>query len=84
MKRFGRIFVVVASFVLAAGPAGAQDYRGRVQGTVLDSSQGALPGTAVTLVNDATGVAITRFADTEGRYVFDFVEPGVYSITAEL
>ena len=35
--------------------AGAQDYRGRVQGSVVDASQGALPGATVTLRNDATG-----------------------------
>src|SRR5438046_4744258 len=62
----------------------AQDYRGRVQGTVLDSTQSALPGTTITMVNDATGVAVTFVADQDGRYIFDFVDPGVYTITGEL
>ena len=75
---------LIGHLLLATSPAGAQDYRGRVQGTVLDASQGALPGATVTLTNDATGVAVTFVTDTDGRYIFDFVDPGTYTITAEL
>ena len=49
-----------------------------------DSSAGALPGTTVTLRNDATGVAATHVTDSEGRYIFDFIEPGMYTILADL
>jgi hypothetical protein len=64
----------------AAGLDGeAQDYRGRVQSTVLDPSKAALPGTAVTLRNDQTGVTATFVADALGRFIFDFVEPGGYT-----
>src|SRR5207247_2193961 len=69
---------------LFAPCATAQDYRGRVQGTVLDSTQSALPGTTITMVNDATGVAVTFVADQDGHYIFDFVDPGVYTISGEL
>ena len=62
----------------------AQDYRGRVQGSVADESGAALPGVTVTLTNDATGVAVVRPTDVGGRYIFDFVDPGGYSMTAEL
>lgn len=83
--RFARTMAaVVASVVFLAPPANAQDYRGRVQGTVHDSSQGALPGVTVTLVNDATAVTVTRITDAQGRFIFDFVDPGGYSIAAEL
>jgi hypothetical protein len=74
--------VVVA--LVAAAPVVAQDYRGRLQGTVMDSSQAALPGTTVTLTNDATAVAATRVADAQGRFIFDFLDPGAYTLTAEL
>ena len=84
MKSFGRIVVVIAGLVLAAIPAGAQDYRGRLQGAILDTSQGFLPGVSVTLVNTATAVSVTRVTDAEGRYVIDFVDPGIYTISAEL
>lgn len=64
--------------------AAAQDYRARVQGVVTDSGQGVLPGALVTLTNDATGVATTRTTDVNGHYLFDFVDPGVYAVTAAL
>jgi hypothetical protein len=73
-----------ACLMLMASVVAAQDYRGRVQGAVTDTSQGALPGTTVTLRNDATGVAVTNVTNTDGKYIFDFVEPGVYTVLAEL
>src|SRR2546430_457595 len=82
-KRVFRIALVGQLLMFAPG-ATAQDYRGRVQGSVLDSTQGALPGTTVTMVNDATGVAVTFVADRDGHYIFDFVDPGMYTITGEL
>lgn len=84
MKR-GIVGIAIAgALMLAVLPAGAQDYRARVQGTVVDTSGGVLPGVTVTLINDATGVAVVRVTDGEGRYIFDFVDPGVYTITGEL
>ena len=81
-----RVFeiAVVGHLLMFTAAAAAQDYRGRVQGVVLDSTHAALPGTTVTMVNDATGVAVTFVADRDGHYLFDFVEPGVYTITGEL
>jgi len=77
--------LTIVACVLALGPAAAaQDYRARVQGTVVDESRAVLPGVTVTLLNDATGVTSNRVTDDRGRYLFDFVEPGGYSVTAEL
>ncbi len=85
MKRLARSVVLVWGLCCAlATLASAQDYRGRVQGSVFDESQGALPGATVTLLNDATGVSSTRVTEGDGRYLFDFVEPGIYTLTAEL
>ncbi len=83
MRKLAFIVAVVGCLVLPS-IALAQDYRARVQGTVVDASQAALPGATVTLINDATAVSVTRVADGEGRYLFDFVDPGMYTITAEL
>ena len=84
MFRWAMRLALVASFGVLATAASAQDYRARVQGQVVDKSQGALPGVTVVMSNDATGVAPTRVTDGEGRYLFDFVDPGIYTITAEL
>ncbi len=83
MRKFTWCIAVIGLLMLAP-IAAAQEYRGRVQGTVTDQSQGALPGATVTLTNTATGVAVTRPTNAEGRYIFDFVDPGTYVIVAEL
>src|SRR5688572_32044716 len=84
MKTLWKTLGVVAFLAVLATPAAAQDYRGRVQGSINDSSQSTLPGTTVTLRNDATGVAVTNVTNSEGKYIFDFVDPGTYTIVAEL
>ncbi len=84
MKKVVAALGTVLCLAVGASVAGAQDYRGRVQGSVGDASGGALPGVTVTLVNDATAVAVTRVTDGEGRYLFDFVDPGLYTILGEL
>ena len=61
----------------------AQDYRGKIQGNVMDESGGVVPGTKVILRNESTKVEVTVMTDNEGRYKFNFVEPGNYSVIAE-
>ncbi|MCS7025057.1 MAG: carboxypeptidase-like regulatory domain-containing protein [Bryobacteraceae bacterium] len=62
----------------------AQDYRGRVQGTVTDSTDAAVVGAKITICNLGTGVSATRQSGPNGVYLFDNVEPGSYVVTAEL
>jgi hypothetical protein len=76
--------VALLGHLVLATTAGAQDYRGRVQGSVVDESQAALPGASVTLRNTETGVAVTRQTNADGRFTFDFVDPGSYTVVAEL
>lgn len=64
--------------------ASAQEYRGRIQGAVTDSSKAVVAGATVTLGNTNTGVVVTRHTDATGRYLFDLVEPGVYTVAVEL
>jgi hypothetical protein len=61
----------------------AQDYRGRVQGVVSDPTGAAIPQAVVTLVNTNTKISTIRNTDETGRFLFDFVEPGAYTLTAE-
>jgi hypothetical protein len=71
-------------FVVCSGIASAQEYRGRIQGLVTDPSQAVVSGAAVTLRNNNTGVTAARATDGTGRYLFDLVEPGTYSLTVAL
>ncbi len=62
----------------------AQEFRGRIQGGVTDSTQAAVVGATVSLRNMGTGVVATRQTNEVGHYLFDLVQPGTYSITVEL
>jgi protocatechuate 3,4-dioxygenase beta subunit len=61
----------------------AQDYRGRIQGLVSDSTNAVIAGANVTLSNINTGITAARVTNETGRYIFDLVEPGTYRITVE-
>jgi hypothetical protein len=75
---------LIALFFAAAIAVMAQDYRARVQGTVTDASQAAVVGAKVTLRNVNTGIEIAKESMGNGHYIFDFVEPGTYNVSAEL
>lgn len=61
----------------------AQEFRGRIQGSVVDTTQGAIIGANVTLLNTQTGVAATRQTNETGRFIFDLITPGTYRVTVE-
>jgi len=61
----------------------AQEFRGRVQGMVTDSSQSVIVGATVTLSNVNTGVKAVRQTNETGLYRFDYVDPGSYTVTIE-
>lgn len=72
-----------ALLLLASVSIYAQDVRARVQGLVTDSSQAAIAGAEVVLLNTATNVAATTKTNASGQYLFDFVIAGEYSVTVE-
>jgi hypothetical protein len=76
-----RVALLLALFATAAQ---AQESRGRVQGAVADTTGAVLPGASVVLQNDNTGVAATRTTNRDGRYLFDYVDPGAYTVTVTL
>jgi hypothetical protein len=51
MKKIATIVAVACQLAFLASAAIAQDYRGRIQGTVHDASGGVLPGVAITTHN---------------------------------
>ncbi len=69
--------------VLMVSPASAQNYRGRIQGIVTDQSEAVVSGATVTLLNVNTGVKVVRQSSETGLYLFDFVDPGTYTVTVE-
>ena len=73
-------FLLAALF--AAG-ASAQDYRGRIQGTVTDIGKSSIPGATVNILNVRTGVSAVRQTNEAGHYLLDLAEPGNYRVTVE-
>ena len=82
MTRRASITLCVAALFCSVAPG--QDYRAKVQGLVLDSSEAAVPGARLTLRNINTGVENVQLSNATGQYVFSFVEPGSYTLGAEL
>ena len=55
-----------------------------MQGTVVDESQGVLPGTTVTATEVSTGLQTIAVTTADGRYRFDNLPPGNYKLRIEL
>jgi hypothetical protein len=79
-RRVGLALLLLALF---AALLPAQEYRGRIQGVIRDTSDAVIAGATVTLRNNNTGVTVVRRTDNTGLYIFDLIEPGSYSVTVE-
>jgi len=71
------------ALLAATSAAYAQDYRAKVQGLITDSTNASVAGAKVTLRNQGTGIEAARLSGPAGNYIFDFVEPGAYTVSAE-
>jgi hypothetical protein len=80
VRLFGAVFLVM----LAALAANAQEFRGKIQGFITDSSKAYVAGARVTLHNNATGVETSTTSDPSGHYLFDLVDVGTYTVTAQM
>ena len=76
--------LVVMIVLITGAIAGAQDFRGTIEGTVTDSTGGVLPGVTVTVTNTATSVEQHVVTDEAGRYRVVYLNPGTYTVAAEI
>ncbi len=77
-------FLLVCTFLSASClQICAQVATGRVTGRVTDSSGAVISGASITLTNEGTGVAQNVHSSSTGDYVFEAVNPGSYTLTAE-
>jgi len=72
--------VLAMAFCLAAPFAGAQSTGGRIRGTVIDPSGGAVPAAAVQLVNEGTHATREAQSGANGEYIFVEVPVGSYEL----
>ncbi|HVD92257.1 MAG TPA: carboxypeptidase regulatory-like domain-containing protein [Vicinamibacterales bacterium] len=81
MKRIIGVMIALAATSLTVS---AQDFRGAVTGRIVDSSSARMPGVTVTATNVATNVASSTVTNGEGEYSILFLNPGTYTVSAEL
>ena len=72
------------AFLLLAGLLSAQTSTSSISGTVSDTSGAVVPGAAVTLLNEATGVVNVQTTTQVGVYSFPALNVGTYTITVEM
>src|SRR5467141_433240 len=72
--------VLAMAFCLAAPFAGAQSTGGRIRGTVIDPSGGAVPAAAVQLVNEGTHARGEAQSRANVEYIFVEVPVGSYEL----
>jgi hypothetical protein len=77
------ILIFGLAMFLAAPFAGAQSTGGRIRGTVMDPSGGAIASAKVTLINEATHATRDAEAGANGEYVYLEVPVGTYELNAQ-
>jgi len=61
----------------------AQEFRGKILGSITDPSGARAAGVRVRALNEQTGTALETVSNETGRYQIPFLLPGVYKLTAE-
>jgi hypothetical protein len=79
-----RLFTLAAAALLvisAALPASAQTAAlGSIAGIVRDSAGAVVSGATVVITNTGTSASRTITTDSEGHYVVNFLQPGIYEV----
>jgi hypothetical protein len=78
-----RTALVAAIAIVLISPVGlrAQEVTGKILGTVVDTTGGAVPNAQITITNQDTGVVRTTVSGSDGLYNVPEVQAGTYSIT---
>jgi hypothetical protein len=73
--------VVLLALVFAAYPRGATQTAGSINGTVRDPAGALIVSAQVSIRNDTTGEVRNTTTNNEGRFKFDNLAPGGYTIS---
>jgi Carboxypeptidase regulatory-like domain len=72
--------VLVLALLAVCTPAYSQSFLGTIRGTVVDPQKSVVPGAAVLIIDEATGVPRAVETDAEGRYEAPNLQPGTYRV----
>jgi len=78
------VFCLCVTLLSIAAPTFAQEFRGRINGTVTDNTGAVLPGVTVTATSPALIQPQVQVTGGDGGFRFLALPPGVYSIDFEL
>src|SRR5712691_8707980 len=74
---------VCLAVILTCFPLFSQGSAGRIDGTILDQTGGAIPAAKVTITDVQRGVARNLTTDSAGAYAAPNLTPGTYSVHVE-
>jgi len=83
--RFSRASILILALALISllpMMVSAQSDQGRIVGTVIDANGGLVPGAAVLVKNERTGVERTATTNEAGYYIVSALRPSIYTVTA--
>jgi len=86
MMRLNRltVFCLCVTLLSMAAPTFAQEFRGRINGTITDNTGAVLPGVTVTATSPAMIQPQVQVTGADGSYRFLALNPGVYAIEFDL
>src|SRR5687768_6541841 len=84
LRKLWSLGVCLVALLATAGTGAAQDFRGRINGTVTDNTGAVLPGVTVTATSPALIQPQVQVTGAEGDFRFIALPPGAYDITFEL
>ena len=82
MKKIFMLVMVV--FALSSTAFGQSAVSGAINGTVTDASNAVIPSATVTLLSLGTNREDTVTTESDGRFKFDNLQPGAYTLTVKL
>jgi hypothetical protein len=75
---------MLVACLVGAATAAAQAPTGTISGAIVDQSDQVIPGATVELINEQTGASRTAISGTEGRFTFNAVPAGAYTVKVAL
>lgn len=87
INRSARLMAVLVPMIvvlLSWGSVQAQETRGRITGTVLDSNRAAVPGATVSIVDASRGNTVTLVTNEDGLFQAPYLLTGTYQVIVEV